>query len=262
MGKKGKGQAAMEFLMTYGWAILVVLVVIMALAYFGVLSPGRLLPDRCDLPPGFACIDYHVASDGIVSMEVANSLGNPIDIISFYAESPEGELVCGNSIVAPITLPNGARRTMFTLACGPGILTEGEKQRLNLFVRYTFSGQTLEHNLQGNMYTTISAPIVSCDNVDGDAFQDPANPPGCWLQTQADCNDDPSSNGVAIYPGAVEICGNFIDDNCDGVIDETCIPPAPPPTPPTPPPTPQLHLRLLHLLLRHLPLLHQIRFLF
>jgi uncharacterized protein (UPF0333 family) len=34
-----KSQAAMEFLMTYGWAIIVVLVAISALAYFGVLSP-------------------------------------------------------------------------------------------------------------------------------------------------------------------------------------------------------------------------------
>ena len=42
-----KGQAAMEFLMTYGWAILVVLVAIGALAYFGVLSPDRFLPERC-----------------------------------------------------------------------------------------------------------------------------------------------------------------------------------------------------------------------
>jgi len=53
-----KAQAAMEFLMTYGWAILVVLVVIGALAYFGVLSPGRLLPDRCQLPPGVSCEDF------------------------------------------------------------------------------------------------------------------------------------------------------------------------------------------------------------
>jgi hypothetical protein len=41
-----KGQAAMEFLMTYGWAILVVLAAIAALAYFGVLSPGKLVPER------------------------------------------------------------------------------------------------------------------------------------------------------------------------------------------------------------------------
>lgn len=43
-----KAQAAMEFLMTYGWAILVVLVVLGALTYFGVLSPQTLLPSRCE----------------------------------------------------------------------------------------------------------------------------------------------------------------------------------------------------------------------
>ncbi len=34
----------MEFLMTYGWAILVMLIAIGALAYFGVISPEKLLP--------------------------------------------------------------------------------------------------------------------------------------------------------------------------------------------------------------------------
>lgn len=41
--KSKKSQAAMEFLMTYGWAILVALIVISALAYFGVLNPERFL---------------------------------------------------------------------------------------------------------------------------------------------------------------------------------------------------------------------------
>ena len=36
-----KGQAAIEFLMTWGWAVLVVLIAIGALAYFGVLSPDK-----------------------------------------------------------------------------------------------------------------------------------------------------------------------------------------------------------------------------
>jgi len=34
-------QAAMEFLMTYGWALLVVLIVIAALAFFGLLNPDN-----------------------------------------------------------------------------------------------------------------------------------------------------------------------------------------------------------------------------
>jgi len=42
-----KSQAALEFLMTYGWAILVVLVAVGALAYFGVLSPCRLYQIGC-----------------------------------------------------------------------------------------------------------------------------------------------------------------------------------------------------------------------
>ncbi|MAH51939.1 hypothetical protein CMI37_39340 [Candidatus Pacearchaeota archaeon] len=44
--KNRKSQAALEFIMTYGWAFLVVFVAIGALAYFGVLSPDRFLPEE------------------------------------------------------------------------------------------------------------------------------------------------------------------------------------------------------------------------
>lgn len=43
-----KGQAAMEFLMTYGWAILAAVVVIGVLAYFGVFNPGTYTPQPQD----------------------------------------------------------------------------------------------------------------------------------------------------------------------------------------------------------------------
>ena len=46
--KSRKSQAALEFLMTYGWAVLVVLVVIGVLAYFGVLNPCRFYPESSD----------------------------------------------------------------------------------------------------------------------------------------------------------------------------------------------------------------------
>jgi hypothetical protein len=53
---------------------------------------------------------------------------------------------------------------------------------------------------------TYVAP-AACSDGDGDGFG-----------FSADCNDaDPS-----IYPGAPEVCGNSIDDNCDNVVDEGC----------------------------------------
>jgi hypothetical protein len=36
-----------------------------------------------------------------------------------------------------------------------------------------------------------------------------------------DCRDD----NAAVHPGAAEICGNGIDDNCNGVVDEGCAKP-------------------------------------
>lgn len=73
---KGKrGQAAMEFLMTYGWAILVVLVAIGALAYFGVLSPGRFLPSSCTIGPGIACDAHKVNANGNIQVLLRNGAG-------------------------------------------------------------------------------------------------------------------------------------------------------------------------------------------
>ncbi|MDP6547520.1 MAG: hypothetical protein QF917_00990 [Candidatus Woesearchaeota archaeon] len=48
--------------MTYGWAILVVLAAIAALAYFGVLSPEKFLPEKCLIETGFTCISSKVES--------------------------------------------------------------------------------------------------------------------------------------------------------------------------------------------------------
>ena len=79
--KYNKSQAAMEFLMTYGWAILVVLAAIAALAYFGVLSPEKFLPEKCILSPGIACVSHKVTPTEAVVI-LSNGLGRTIIIDS------------------------------------------------------------------------------------------------------------------------------------------------------------------------------------
>ncbi len=72
-----RGQAALEFLMTYGWAILVVLLSIGALAYFGVLNPSRFLPDSCTIAPGFSCDEFKATPTTIV-LQVRNGMGEDL----------------------------------------------------------------------------------------------------------------------------------------------------------------------------------------
>ena len=52
--------------MTYGWAILVVVIAVGALSYFGVLKTDTFFPDKCSLPAGLACLDYRVESFKVV----------------------------------------------------------------------------------------------------------------------------------------------------------------------------------------------------
>jgi len=66
-----KAQAALEFLTTYGWAFLVILVMIGALAYFGVLNPDRFLPKRCNFGQEFRCTDSGISNvDGDIQFSV------------------------------------------------------------------------------------------------------------------------------------------------------------------------------------------------
>ncbi len=62
MKKRGfmRGQAAIEFLVTYGWAIIAALTVIAALTYFGVSNPASSLPDKCIFSNNFECKDYYM----------------------------------------------------------------------------------------------------------------------------------------------------------------------------------------------------------
>ncbi|MBN2141760.1 hypothetical protein JW711_00370 [Candidatus Woesearchaeota archaeon] len=77
-----RAQAALEFLTTYGWAILVILVMIGALVYFGLLNPTKALPNRCEATAGFACKDFQITEDGF-EIQIYNKLGETIKDVDF-----------------------------------------------------------------------------------------------------------------------------------------------------------------------------------
>ena len=84
--KNFRGQAALEFMMTYGWAILVVLAAIGALSYFGILNPSKFTPDTCLASSGFACPGKPIFNASGVAFTIVNGLGYPI-VLSNAAEN-------------------------------------------------------------------------------------------------------------------------------------------------------------------------------
>jgi len=138
-----KAQAAMEFLMTYGWAILVVLAAIGALAYFGVLSPSNLLPTKCEFPAGLDCTEHpsaDAAADTIV-FPVINSLGYEITVTG--ANSTGTGTCTGAGSASPSTVPNG-NASVITLGTCTG-LESGERYKDTVSVVYTSAKTGMSH---------------------------------------------------------------------------------------------------------------------
>lgn len=99
-----KGQAAMEFLMTYGWAIIVVLVAIGALAYFGVLSPNKLLPERTTFAAPLPNLDVARINAASNSVEIAfkNNKGVAITLPLTGNLTTDPGTTCANAVVTAV----------------------------------------------------------------------------------------------------------------------------------------------------------------
>src|SRR3989338_449444 len=81
-----KAQASLEFLTTYGWAFLVILIMMSALAYFGVLNPSKLLPDRCNFGAEIGCNKNTMivknSASGTLTMRLTNNFGVGVVVTS------------------------------------------------------------------------------------------------------------------------------------------------------------------------------------
>jgi len=102
----------MEFLMTYGWAILIMLVVIAVLFYLGVLNPRGVAPNSLTFPPGFSAYDYHLDENAHLFLDLGHTQGETITILSVLcAPQAGGDTPTGS---APYTaeIPNGEHRVV------------------------------------------------------------------------------------------------------------------------------------------------------
>jgi len=114
---KSRAQSAIEFLSTYGWAILVVLLLLAALYYFGVFDTSRYTPRYCSLPPGFECTSFKLMkSFAGTSMQVVFSGYNGLGYDIGFAN--------GTAILMVENL-GAAGAKNYTGTCSPSIVRKG-----------------------------------------------------------------------------------------------------------------------------------------
>jgi hypothetical protein len=157
--RMSKGQAALEYLTTYGWAMLAAILAIGALSYFGFLSPSKLLPNECNFGPQLECVEYRIVSGaGAAEADIIfrNNFGKQINITAvegsasgINAGSPSGDV--------PITIDPGMKKELYIDLNNPDSYSKGDKKQANIVVRFQRSdidGAPL-HNISGYVFITV-----------------------------------------------------------------------------------------------------------
>lgn len=146
-----KSQAALDFIMTYGWAIMMVLVAIGALAYFGVLDSDKIVPRSCNLPPGLACLDHEARSyapfwAAEIDITLKNSLGYDITSVTVTASG------CTSASSTQSLMRNGAQITFTPHDC---YFAVGEKYQGEVNITYTNADTGITHTARGSISTKV-----------------------------------------------------------------------------------------------------------
>ncbi len=128
-----KGQSALEFIMTYGWALVVLLLVISSL-WFTFGGDKFFVNEKCMMGPGFLCKDFLV-DEGSVQILVKNSQGKNLDSFSFDVPS------CTVGSDTPSIL-NGDEKNLSVSGCTfADDVFEGP-----LNFEYSFDGSSIGHS--------------------------------------------------------------------------------------------------------------------
>jgi len=90
MFKEKRGQSALEYLMTYGWALIVIVIVIAALVFL--INPTQIGTENCTgfqkLPIGA----FKLGATGL-EMKVTNMTGRAISAVEFIGIFDNGEII-------------------------------------------------------------------------------------------------------------------------------------------------------------------------
>ena len=118
-----KAQVAIDFLISYGVAILIITISLIAVIKLGILNP-ILTPVSCTPSPGFSCGYFYITQNGILTINMSQAIGGTMTIqgiacSSNYNQSgdfPEygNAYVTGNSVYYPTGSSPGSGITMYS----------------------------------------------------------------------------------------------------------------------------------------------------
>ncbi len=112
-----KLQSAMEYLMTYGWAILLIAIVAGVIFGSGLLNPASATSSFCSLEAGFSCEQYYMYANGILSVSVLQTTSGPLTVTAIGCNTNATQITTAN---VPATTLQIDQNSTFDVQCMAG----------------------------------------------------------------------------------------------------------------------------------------------
>ncbi len=113
-----KLQSALEYLMTYSWAILIIAIVLIALYALNVFTPQSYFTNLCTMPAGFSCTSDYLYGNGLVLLNIQYTNTNPISVKQVGCNSNQ-TLANIHTYANAIVMNTGTNNT-FAITCYTG----------------------------------------------------------------------------------------------------------------------------------------------
>ena len=173
VGRKGmKAQSAIDYLISYGSALIIIAAAIYIIASSGVLTP-YLSGSTCTPSPGYICNAYAINATGVMNVKLAQVTGVTLKIngaacsttpnttnaslpeygnVHIKNYSSDSSAYPGNYLANPMILASDSSNSIYVYCYGSGGIDKSKSG--NIFNGYLFINYTVE-GLHTNNYAKI-----------------------------------------------------------------------------------------------------------
>jgi hypothetical protein len=160
-----RSQSALEYMMTYGWAILIIVIVAAVLYSMGIFNPSSSASATVTGFSGLGSVTAQCYSNGILRIQLGDSLGNTINITKITATGNGGTAsFTGNSTFDPN--PEISPDGTYTFSLSNICPSAGSRFSVSFSINYTepsqvFSGSYISTGIvSGTVSSTNSSAAV------------------------------------------------------------------------------------------------------
>jgi len=154
-----KAQASLEFLTTYAWAFLVIIITIGALYYFGIFNFSKFLPQECIFTSQFECVDFSFTGDQIRT-KILNNIGEKLTITNFAVTNDAINSLSCSLPATPIDWEEGTELELIFTNCLGGAFIPKERTEAKITIEY-FADATISqprHRITGKINAVVNEP--------------------------------------------------------------------------------------------------------